>query len=80
MNDLNKKNLDLIYGYTIFPEIYYEFTQTPLTKKEKRKIFFYKIKEVIVEALWHILHTIAIVLQIGGLAYLAGILFKIGTA
>lgn len=76
MNDFTKK--DLIYGFKYIPEIYCEYINVPLTKKEKRKIFLYKSKEMIIEALWFLFFMMAIILQVSSLAYLAGIFFKIG--
>jgi hypothetical protein len=82
MNDFTKE--DLIYGFTIVPETYCRCVHTPLTKREKRKIFIYKakkmIKEMIVEVLWFVFLMIGITLQISGFAYLAGIFFKMGAS
>jgi hypothetical protein len=78
MNNLTKE--DLICGFTIDPETCYPYGHIPLTKKEKREIFIYKVKEMIVELLWLVPITIGITLQISGFAYLAGIFFKMGAS
>lgn len=78
MNELTKE--DLICGFTVIPEIYCEYIHTPLTRTEKKKIFISKIMEIIVEALWFLFFTIGIMLQVSGLAYLAGVFFKFGAS
>ena len=73
MNDITKE--ELIFGSTIVQEIYCEFIDVPLTKKEKRKRFIYKYKEVAIEILWLLFFIIGVSLQIGSLALLAGLFF-----
>jgi hypothetical protein len=78
MNDFTKE--ELTWGFTIVPETYFEYVHIPLTKKEKRKLFIYEVKEMILEILWFGFLMIGITLQISGFAYLAGICFKMGTS
>ena len=78
MNDIKKE--EMICGFTLVPEIYCDYIDTPLTKIEKRKIFIYKVKEIIIEALWHIFLFIGIALLVSGYGYLIGIFFKMGAS
>ncbi len=74
----DNEGIDVIFGYCMVPEIYFEVKRIPLTKKQKIEIITSKAKDMAWEIFLASLLAIGLLLQVAGLAYIGGILFKQG--
>lgn len=70
---------DCVLGSVSIPEEYLELKCRPFTKEEKNLMRIEKIKDIAKECAWVLLGAIGLCLQIGGLAYMAGEFFRMGS-
>lgn len=77
---IDHDKLDLLFGVQDVSEYNVKLIVPKLTIKEKLRNFYLSLIDVIKVIVFHVLLTIGLALQIGGFAYIAGIMFTKGTS